>query len=213
MEYCKPCATPCVPKKKIDEASTDISYATFPYREAVGSLLYLSLTHSRLECWAALWLHQVLRMLSLSSDKCAIVLERLIMALCFVELESRHSLHTRTPTGAVTSTTNRLLALHFVGYDFVHWTSKKQGCVAFSTAEAEYVAASSCVQDVVWLRGVLFALNFQHTGSAVIFEDNTAVIKCSAGGSSHAKHIDLIVCFVHAVVSMKQAILKYLPTA
>jgi hypothetical protein len=46
MEDCKPCATPCMPKKTIDEASTDMSYKTFPFREAVGSLLYLP-THTR----------------------------------------------------------------------------------------------------------------------------------------------------------------------
>jgi hypothetical protein len=47
----------------------------------------------------------------------------------------------------------------------------------------------------------------------VIFEDNTAAIKWSSGSSRRAKHIDLKVCFVYEVVSMRQAILKYLPTA
>jgi hypothetical protein len=47
----------------------------------------------------------------------------------------------------------------------------------------------------------------------VIFEDNTAAIKWSSGSSRRAKHIYLKFCFVHEVVSMKQAILKYLPTA
>jgi hypothetical protein len=46
MEDCKPCATPCMHKNTIDEASTDMSYTTFPLREAVGSLLYLA-THTR----------------------------------------------------------------------------------------------------------------------------------------------------------------------
>jgi hypothetical protein len=46
VEDCKPCAIPCVPKKSIDEASTDMSYTTFPFRDAVGSLLYLA-THTR----------------------------------------------------------------------------------------------------------------------------------------------------------------------
>jgi Reverse transcriptase (RNA-dependent DNA polymerase) len=30
MEYCKPCATPIVYKKTIDEASTDMSHTAFP---------------------------------------------------------------------------------------------------------------------------------------------------------------------------------------
>jgi Reverse transcriptase (RNA-dependent DNA polymerase) len=42
MEDCKPCATPCMPKNTIDEASTDMSYTTFPFREVAGSLLYLA---------------------------------------------------------------------------------------------------------------------------------------------------------------------------
>jgi hypothetical protein len=47
----------------------------------------------------------------------------------------------------------------------------------------------------------------------VIFEYNTAAIKWSSGSSRRTKHIDLKVCFVNEVVSMKQVILKYLPTA
>jgi hypothetical protein len=104
-------------------------------------------------------------------------------------------------------------ALHYFGEDLVHWTSKKQVYVALSTAEEEYVAASSCAQDVIWLRGVLCDLNYQKREPTVIFEDNTAAIKWSSGSSRRAKHIDLKFCFVHEVVSMKQAILKYLPTA
>jgi Reverse transcriptase (RNA-dependent DNA polymerase) len=54
MEYCKPCAIPCMPKKTIDEASTDMSYTTFhsARRSAVCSISQLTLvltSHSRLE--------------------------------------------------------------------------------------------------------------------------------------------------------------------
>jgi hypothetical protein len=51
-------------------------------------------------------------------------------------------------------------ALHYFGEKLVHWTRKKQGCIALSTAEAEYVAASSCAQDVIWLLGVLCDLKY-----------------------------------------------------
>jgi hypothetical protein len=67
--------------------------------------------------------------------------------------------------------------------------------------------------DVIWLRGVLCDLNCQQREPAVIFEDNTAAIKWSSGSSRDSRHIDLKFCFVHEVVSMKEAILKYLQTA
>jgi hypothetical protein len=46
MDECKPCAVPCVPKKMMDAQNANTIDATFPFREAVGSLLYLS-THTR----------------------------------------------------------------------------------------------------------------------------------------------------------------------
>jgi hypothetical protein len=86
-------------------------------------------------------------------------------------------------------------AMHYFGEDRVHWTRKKQGCVALSTAEAEYVAASSCSQDVMWLRGELCDLNYQQREPTVISEVNTAAIKWSSGSSRRAEQINLKVCF------------------
>ncbi|KAL1279422.1 hypothetical protein QQF64_026095 [Cirrhinus molitorella] len=34
----------------------------------------------------------------------------------------------------------------------VSWRSKKQTCVALSTAEAEYMALASAAQDTVWMQ-------------------------------------------------------------
>ncbi len=34
----------------------------------------------------------------------------------------------------------------------VSWRSKKQTCVALSTAEAEYVALASAAQEALWMR-------------------------------------------------------------
>jgi hypothetical protein len=56
-------------------------------------------------------------------------------------------------------------------------------------------------------------LNYQQKEPTVIFEDNTAAIKWSSGSSRRAKHIDLKVCFVHEIVSRKQAIMQYIPTS
>ena len=34
----------------------------------------------------------------------------------------------------------------------ISWRSKKQKCIALSTAEAEYVALSGAAQEFLWLR-------------------------------------------------------------
>ena len=40
----------------------------------------------------------------------------------------------------------------FVGNSLVSWSSKKQNSIALSTAESEYIAAGSCVAQVLWLK-------------------------------------------------------------
>ena len=40
----------------------------------------------------------------------------------------------------------------FVGSALISWASKKQNSVALSTAESEYIAAGSCVAQVLWLK-------------------------------------------------------------
>ena len=41
--------------------------------------------------------------------------------------------------------------------------SKKQSCVALSTAEAEYMALSSAAQEVIWLRQLTTELSSSYT--------------------------------------------------
>nr|GFB68598.1 retrovirus-related Pol polyprotein from transposon TNT 1-94 [Tanacetum cinerariifolium] len=40
----------------------------------------------------------------------------------------------------------------FLGEKLVSWSSKKQDCLALSTAEAEYVSLSACCAQVLWIR-------------------------------------------------------------
>jgi hypothetical protein len=219
LEDCKPCATPCVAKKTIDEASTDMSYTTFPFREAVGSLLYLA-AHTRPDISFTVGMLGRAMAAPIAQDVTSF--KRLMHYLSGMRDyglvlggtgESTLIAYSDADWGGDVDRKSTSGALHYFGEYLVHWTRKKQGFVALSTAEAEYVAASSCAQDVIWLRGVLCDINYQQREPTVIFEDNTAAIKWSCGSSRRAKHIDPKFCFVHEVVSMKQAILKYLPTA
>jgi hypothetical protein len=54
----------------------------------------------------------------------------------------------------------------------ISWKSKRQSVVALSTAEAEFVAASSMVQVVIFARRMLDRLGFPQSDPTAIFEDN-----------------------------------------
>jgi len=41
---------------------------------------------------------------------------------------------------------------HLLGSSLISWHSKKQACVALSTAEAEYIAAGSCFAQSLWIK-------------------------------------------------------------
>jgi hypothetical protein len=82
----------------------------------------------------------------------------------------------------------------------VSWRCKRQSVFALSSAEAEFIAASSMVQEVIFLRKFLANLGFQQNGPTPIFADNETCIhwsEGSVGGSDRAKHIDLRKHFVH----------------
>jgi len=61
----------------------------------------------------------------------------------------------------------------------VSWKSRRQDCVSLSTSETEYVAASQCGQEVVYLRQILRDFGFPPTEPTRIYEDNLACVAMS----------------------------------
>jgi len=97
----------------------------------------------------------------------------------------------------------------------ISWKSKRQSTVALSTAEAEYVSASSMVQEVIYLRKLLANLGFPQTSPTVIFADNETCIawsEGSIGGSERAKHLDLRVHFLREAVEAGHIVLRKIDT-
>eukprot|EP00961_Rhodomonas_salina_P079546 1068847-Rhodomonas_salina.1 len=74
----------------------------------------------------------------------------------------------------------------------IAWKSKLQSCVTLSSAEAEFVAASQCCVEVVYLRNLLRDLNFGQTEQTEIWEDNAACVMMSKNqvNADRSRHID-----------------------
>ncbi|GJT82105.1 putative ribonuclease H-like domain-containing protein [Tanacetum coccineum] len=80
----------------------------------------------------------------------------------------------------------------FLGSRLISWQCKKQTVVANSTTKAEYVAASNCCGQVLWIQNQLFdyGYNFMNTK---IFIDNESIICIVKNPVFHSKtkHIEI----------------------
>jgi hypothetical protein len=96
----------------------------------------------------------------------------------------------------------------------ITWMSKKQGSVALSTAEAEYIALSSAAQEIVWLRRILSDLGMEMSNPTQIMEDNQGSIAMSRNPILHSrsKHIDIRYHFIREAVDHGVIDLTYCPT-
>ena len=64
-----------------------------------------------------------------------------------------------------------------MGFAMVSWSSRKQGSVALSTAEAEYISASDASREAIWLRKMLSDLLDSNLKPIVIHCDNQSCVK------------------------------------
>ena len=80
-----------------------------------------------------------------------------------------------------------------VGNATVSWGSKKQSCVALSTAEAEYMSLTMAAKEGIWLNRLLAETNVEKEPSnpVTLYEDNQSAICLSKNPQFHgrSKHI------------------------
>jgi hypothetical protein len=102
-----------------------------------------------------------------------------------------------------------------IGSGAVSWSSRLQSIVALSTTEAEFVAAASAGQEVVWMRALLGELGFPISGPSLLLLDNQSAIQVGKNPEHHGrmKHLDLRFYWLRDVVVAGQIALRYVPTA
>tara|TARA_R110002060_G_scaffold20224_2_gene27517 strand:+ start:187 stop:972 length:786 start_codon:yes stop_codon:yes gene_type:complete len=84
-------------------------------------------------------------------------------------------------------------SVFLLGGGAIVWRSIKQSCIADSTMEAEYVAASEASKEIVWLKKFLSDLEVVPSDKAIaLYCDNNAAIANTKEARYHsrAKHID-----------------------
>ena len=98
----------------------------------------------------------------------------------------------------------------------IAWKSGLQKLVCLSSAESEFVALTSCIVEVRYLRMLLAELHFPQAEPTTILEDNRAAIIIAEGtvsSNGRAKHID--VRFKHAAENVRNGtcVIHYIASA
>ena len=101
-----------------------------------------------------------------------------------------------------------------IGGTAVSWRSKKQACVALSTAEVEYIALASTAQESVWLQQLLADIKKEPPKKMVIFEDNQSAISIARNPQFHgrSKHIGIKYHYIREQVGNGKVELEYCRT-
>ena len=93
----------------------------------------------------------------------------------------------------------------------ISWRSKKQTCVALSTAEAEYMALASAVQEAIWLERLISDLLNTKEETVTVYEDNQSTISMGKNQQYHGrtKHIEIKYHFVREKVAANAVRIPY----
>ncbi|KAK8926656.1 hypothetical protein KSP39_PZI018977 [Platanthera zijinensis] len=101
----------------------------------------------------------------------------------------------------------------FLGRRLISWNSKKQNCVATSTAESEYISAGSCCAQLLWIRNQLKDYDLQFRDVPMYCDSSSAItIANNPVSHSRTKHIEVRYHFIREHVENKDISLCYVPT-
>ena len=222
MEHCKPVSTPVNVGSKLEIAKDEEeSINQQQYQSAIGSLMYLSVS-TRPDI--AYTVGTLARFSSKPTKEHWTALKRVFR---YLKGTTTHGiLYSQNNSGECVGYSDADWAGDIndrkstSGYVFqisgapVTWRSKKQSCVALSTAEAEYIALSSAAQEAIWLRRLTSELGNPPETATTIYEDNQSAIAMTKNPQFHgrAKHIDIKYHFIREQVNSGNIMLKYCPT-
>ena len=232
MSDCKPVSTPAEPNSKLVKTAVDddkdYDAMSFPYREAVGALLWIARTCRPDILYAVnqvgshcnnpnmshiTAVKRILRYLK-GSTKVGITFRRSNNSKLVLEAMSDADWagEPQENTRPMCSTSGIVLYLKGIGP--IQWVSSLQSTIAGSTAEAEYKSLGHTGKLVLGMRQVLEEIGFQQPGASVIFEDNNAciVMANSRYTSSKMRHMKINHHLIREYIQRGEIMLKYCPS-
>ena len=207
MENCKPTATPMNQKDKFSKEDETARVNEEKYRSLIGCLLYLTATRPDI-LYATNLLSRFMHCLSELHMRAAKRILRYIKGTCsfgvkFMQCKTLklHGFSDSDWGGFIDDMKSTSGFCFNLGSAIFSWSSKKQSIVAQSTADAEFIAATTAVNQALWLQKLLRDLHMEEEEATEISVDNQAAIAISNNPVFHGKtkHFNIKLYFIREV--------------
>lgn len=216
MSDAKSLATPA---ENITSVSTDLA-TNYPFREAIGSLMFLAVG-TRPDISFAVG--RASRSLSKPSDDDVTAVKRIFKYLrgtldygIFYKKTSKFTLECFSDYDYAGCPVTRRSTSGYIfnlGSGAISWCSQLQKCVVTSSTEAEYVAGSQSIKELIWLERLVSDLLIK-CDSVCLHMDNQSAISLVENSEPHkrTKHIEIKYHFIREKFREGLFKLKYVPT-
>lgn len=166
---------------------------SFPYREAVGSLMYLalgtrpdiafavSLISRFVDCADEVHVTAVKRVLKYlrGTQNYGIFYDSQVNNLKFFAFSDADY------AGDIVQRKSTSGYCFLFDHSIISWHSKLQRCTAQSTAESEYIVASEATKELMWLKRLVRGLDQKLSELPTLYSDNHSAIKLTKNPEFH----------------------------
>lgn len=222
MLDCKPVASPMDPGIDVSDDSAD-ELTNEPYNELIGSLIYLiQCTRPDISYAVGLLSRHLKSPTRRDWERAKRVLRYLKGTIDYgVQYETKNGKDELVLYSDADYAGDKETRRSTTGYVSVFaggpitWKSQFQKTVALSTMEAEYMALSAGVQEIIWMRRLMKELEEDNgTKPTTIYCDNQSTICFTKDPVHHqrSKHIDVRYHFARQAQEENVVAVKYIPT-
>lgn len=221
MAECKTVSTPIDCGQNLGDFVNDEIDSTYPYREAVGSLMFLAIG-TRPDISYAIGV--VSRYLEHPSPAHVNAVKRIFkyirgtvnMGIFYNSNDVVDFVGYSDADYAGDNETRRSTSgyVFHIGSGVISWASTRQKSVSTSSTESEYIAACQAVKELVWIKQLVAELSSNQNIKAKFYMDNQSAIRLVKNPVFHkrTKHIDVQYHFIREKFQEDQFELEYINT-
>lgn len=97
----------------------------------------------------------------------------------------------------------------FVAGNCVSWKSQLQPIVSLSSTEAEFIAATEAIKELIWVRGLLSEIKISDESAVLKIDSQSAIYLCKDPMlHERSKHIDVRYYFIRDIIANGQVCIQ-----